>query len=807
MPVKQEQEKEILQERIKTRFAHLYAKRWEEGTGPEKYNALASLVRDKISEKWLFSDEVYRGKSPKKVFYFSMEFLTGRFLMLNLINLGLREIAAEAVAELGIDLAELADYEQDPGLGNGGLGRLAAAFIDSLAALGMAACGMGIRYHYGFFEQKFVNANQEELPDNWLNHGCVWEYRKPELAETVKLGGHVRVKNDDGRMAFVHENYEVLRAIPYDIPVTGYRNDTVNSLRLWSAETDGNDFEYHTFSRGEYAKAFEKKINAESVSQVLYPDDSSYEGKRLRLKQQYFFVSAGLQNIIREYKRAGGDIHALSSKAAIHINDTHPALAVPELMRILMDEEGLGWDEAWEITRNTISYTNHTILPEALEKWPLSLFRELLPRIFLIVEEINTRFCRDFMESHPGKQEKIRPMAIIGDGFVRMANLSVIGSHSVNGVAKLHTEILKRRVMENFSDLYPGKFNNKTNGITHRRWTLLANPRLAELLTAVIGPEWIDQPMEELKRLTAWSQDAAFQERIASVKLGNKQRLAAFIRKKYGIMVDPASIFDIHIKRIHGYKRQLLNILHIMYLYNQAREKTWEMYPRTFIFGGKAAPAYYLAKRTIKLINSVAEVINHDDSIKGRIKVVFLENYNVSLAELAFPAADVSEQISTASKEASGTGNMKFMLNGAVTLGTLDGANIEMREQVGAENFIAFGITAEEVLNYYQYGGYRSWDVYERDPRVKKVCEQLINGFLPEHSEFQGLYDHLLHHNDEFFVLKDFASYADAQQRIEGLYRDREKWAEMCIKNIAGAGIFSCDRTVREYAREIWGSV
>ena len=796
---------EEFKEKIKTRFAHLYAKNLEDGTRAEIYNALASLVRDIISEKWLLSDRIYHEKNPKKIYYFSIEFMPGRFLLLHLINLGKLDTVAQALQELNINLAELADYEQDPGLGNGGLGRLAAAFIDSLAALGLAACGMGIRYRYGFFEQKFVEAGQVELPDNWLLNGCAWEYRRPEAAETIKFGGQVRIENRDGRFVFIQENYEAVRAVPYDLPVTGYRNDTINRLRLWSAETDELDFEYHTFSRGEYAQAFARKIQAESISQVLYPDDTTYEGKRLRLKQQYFLVSAGLQNIIRMYKKAGGAISALPEQIAVHINDTHPALAIPELVRILVDEEGLGWDEAWDITQKTVSYTNHTILPEALEKWPVHLFQELLPRVYMIVEEINNRFCRDLMEQFPGQPEKIRPMAIIGDGFVKMANLAVIGSHSVNGVARLHTEILKSRVMHNFNELYPGKFNNKTNGITHRRWILLANPRLGELITDTIGPQWINQPME-LKRLAAWAKDQVFREKIDAIKLGNKLRLASFIRKKYDVLVDPASIFDIHIKRIHGYKRQLLNILHILHLYNLVREMPHtDLYPRTFIFGGKAAPAYYLAKRVIRLINTVAHKINSDESINGRIKVVFLENYNVSLAELAFPAADVSEQIATASKEASGTGNMKFMMNGAITLGTLDGANIEIREQVGAENFIEFGISAEEVLNYYQFGGYMSWDVYKQDPRVQRVCEQMVNGFLPEHSEFQGLYDHLLHYNDEFFVLRDFASYAEAHRKMEELYKDRKRWTTACINNIAASGIFSCDRTVREYARDIWG--
>lgn len=774
------------------RFAALFGKPWEEGTLSEYYLALAGQVRDKISENWIKTKLQYSQKNEKQAYYFSIEFLPGRFLTQNLINLGYMETVREALAGLGLDLEKIQEQEQDPGLGNGGLGRLAAGFLDSLAALGLPGHGMGIRYRYGFFEQKIVNGSQVELPDNWLKCGNSWEYRRPEEAVVIPYG-------------YEHENYEVVRAVPYDIPIVGYRNDIVNTLRLWSAEPAEAEFEYHTFSCGDYSRAFAQKNLAEAVSQVLYPDDSCYGGQRLRLKQEYFLASASLQSIVRDYKKRNADLRYFPEKVALHINDTHPALVIPELMRILLDEESLSWEEAWTVATSTVSFTNHTILPEASEKWPVELFRGLLPRVYMIVEEINKRFCADIIRQAPDKSAGIiKETAIIWDGFIRMGNLAVIGSNSVNGVARIHTGILKQ-IIPGLVKHFPGKFNNKTNGITQRKWLLAANPRLSEAIDEAIGSAWIKDPTRLLE-LSAFARDAGFRQKITQVKQENKNRLADYIRKKTGIVVDTHSVFDIHIKRIHAYKRQLLNILHIMDLYNRLRENPdMEILPRTFIFGGKAAPAYKLAKETIKLINTVGEVINTDPALQKRIRVVFLENYNVSLAELAFPAADVSEQISTAGKEASGTGNMKFMMNGAVTLGTLDGANVEIREQVGEENFITFGMTAEEVWELSHSQDYCSWNIYQQDPRIRTICEQLINGFLPvDPGEFRGIYDHLLRDNDEYFVLQDFASYARAQRQVDKRYRDRSAWTGMCIQNIAHSGYFSSDRAVREYAAEIW---
>ncbi|MCR4441524.1 MAG: glycogen/starch/alpha-glucan phosphorylase [Peptococcaceae bacterium] len=788
--------------KFKERFLSLYGKDFTQGSPIQHFMTLASMVRDEISRNLHETGQIYGRSREKKMYYFSIEFLPGRFLMTYLHYLGVKETVEKGLAELGISLDIIKDQEQDPGLGNGGLGRLASAFLDSLASLGMPGFGCGIRYRYGLFEQKIVNKEQVELPDNWLQDGCPWEYRRPEEAETVKFGGHVSIHFHNGKPFFIHENYESIRAVPYDIPILGYRNNAANVLRIWSAEAENIDFEFHTFSRGEYARAFADKIYAESISQVLYPDDSTFEGRKLRLKQSYFFVSAGLQSIVRQFKKEKGRMKNFHEKIAVHINDTHPAVAVAELMRILLDEEGMEWDEAWLITTRTISYTNHTLLPEALERWPVDLFRELLPRIYMIVEEINNRLCREVTNKAERPLEILRDVAIIGDGCIKMANLAIVGSHSVNGVARLHTQILKNRVMNSFNELYPGKFNNKTNGITHRRWLLVTNPWLNEFLLETIGTGWLNDP-NELEKLAAFVDEPAAQEGIERVKLRNKERLARFIQEKYGVTVDPHSIFDIHIKRIHMYKRQLLNAFHILDLYNRLREKPdLDIVPRTFIFGGKAAPAYFLAKRVIKLINTMADLINHDQRIKEKIKIVFLENYNVSLAELAFPAADVSEQISTASREASGTGNMKFMMNGAVTIGTMDGANIEIMERVGPDNFIVFGLTAEEVLNYYAFGGYSAWEIYCEDTRVKKICDQLVNGFLP--GGFQAIFDYLFHHNDEFFVLKDFASYVDAQNRLMEKFKDKQNWSRMRLQNIAHSGFFSSDRTISEYAQEIW---
>lgn len=798
-------DKEKFKEAFLEKLQTMHGKSIEEATAMDKYTAIGSLLRDNISKRWVSTNAQYEKKDVKQVYYFSLEFLLGRLLGTNLLNLGIRDICAEALNELGIDLNELEEQEVDAGLGNGGLGRLAACFLDSLASLELPGHGCGIRYKYGLFEQRIIDGYQVELPDNWLKDGNVWEIRKADKAVEVRFGGSIREEVVAGRTVFIHENFEPVLAVPYDTPVIGYRNNTVNSLRLWSAEAAIKDFDFSSFNRGEYMEAVGYKYATEAISQVLYPDDNHYKGRELRLKQQYFFVSAGVQSIVRRYKKSHGALDDFAEKVGIHINDTHPVLAIPELMRILLDEEGLSWDEAWHITTNTISYTNHTILSEALEKWPEDIFKTLLPRIFMIVHEINERFCRELWNKYPGDWERIHQMAIIADGYVKMAHLAIAGSHSVNGVAEIHTEILKKHEMRNFSEFYPFKFNNKTNGITHRRWLLKANPGLSGLITETIGDGWVKHP-SDLAGLLEYAGDPAFQDKIAAVKTQNKAALARLIKEKYDISVDLNSIFDVQVKRLHAYKRQILNILHIMDLYNRLRENPdLDIVPRTFIFGAKAAPSYYLAKSTIKLINTVAGLVNNDKSIKDKLKVVFLENYRVSLAEIIMPASEISEQISTAGKEASGTGNMKFMMNGAITVGTMDGANIEIREEVGDNNIFIFGLNAAEVLNYYQYGGYSSWDVYNNDPRVRTLLDQLVNGFFPvAPEEFRTLRGNLLNNNDEFFVLMDFASYADAHARVDEAFRDRRRWLSMSIHNIAHSSRFSSDRTINEYAAGIW---
>lgn len=789
------------------RLQTLFGENLEEASTTDKYVAFSTLIKDIISKRWYKSNMQYRDSKDKQVYYFSMEFLLGRLLGSNLFNLGLTDLCKQGLKELGIDLAELEAVEADAGLGNGGLGRLAACFLDSMASLQLPGHGNGIRYRHGMFEQKIVDGYQVELPDNWLRDGYVWETRKANRAVTVKFGGSVRLEDQGGRLVAIHENYEPVLAVPYDIPVVGANCNTVNTLRLWSAET--HHFDFSSFSKGDFLKAVEKKYSLEATSQILYPDDNYPEGKLLRLKQQYFFVSAGLQSIVRRYKRTHGatpaDLANIHEKIAVHINDTHPALAVPELMRILMDEEGLGWDEAWNATCKTISYTNHTILPEALEKWPVDLVERLLPRMYMIIHEINERFCAALWERYPGDWDRIRSMAIISDGYVHMAHLAVVGSHSVNGVAEVHSNILKKEVMANFHQYFPHRFNNKTNGVTHRRWLAKANPKLAALITESIGPGWLAHP-SELVNLHRYATDAAFQESVAAVKQANKDRLANYIRAKMDITIDSRSIFDVQVKRIHAYKRQTLNALHILDLYNRLKaDPSLDIEPRTFIFAGKSAAGYYLAKRIIKFINTLAQVINNDPDIGGKIKVVFLENYSVSLAELIIPAADVSEQISTASREASGTGNMKFMMNGAITIGTLDGANIEIRDEVGDDNIIIFGLTADEVLNYYKYGGYNVLDVYNGNTRIKQAVDQLVNGFFPvSRDEFDSIHHSLLRTNDEYFVLKDFADYAMAQEKVNNLYRDQSRWRAMAINNIAFSGRFASDRTISEYAIGIW---
>ena len=785
----------------------MHAKSFEEASAMDKYSALGSLIRDYTAENWIDTNETYLEKNCKQVYYLSIEFLMGRLLTNNLVNLGLKEVCEEVLHDIGISLDELEEIEPDAGLGNGGLGRLAACFLDSMASMGIPGHGCGIRYKYGLFEQKIVNGYQVELPENWLREGNVWEIRKANKAVEVKFGGDVRMEEKaEGGFNFIHENYETVLAVPYDTPIIGYKNGKVNTLRLWSAETPEKDFDLSMYSRGDYLKAVEHKYSIESISQVLYPDDTYSEGRQLRLKQQYFFVSAGLQSIVRRFKYAKHEIEDLDDRIAIHINDTHPAVAVPELMRILIDEEGFEWDEAWRITTNTISYTNHTILSEALEKWPIDMFKALLPRIFMIINEINERFCKELWTKYPGDWDRIASMSIIADGYVKMANLAIVGSHSVNGVAKLHTEILKKQELANFYAYYPYKFNNKTNGITHRRWLLSANPELSELLNDTIGNSWIQHPTDLIK-LKKHQDDAGIQEAIFKIKYNNKIRMSNYVKDKYSIDLDPNSIFDVHVKRLHAYKRQILNTFHIMHLYNQLLENpNMDMVPRTFIFGAKAAPGYYLAKQVIKFINSLAEKINNDKSIKDKIKIVFAENYKVSLAEMIIPAADVSEQISTTTKEASGTGNMKLMMNGAITIATLDGANIEIRDEVGDDNIVIFGLTEKEVFDYYQNGGYNAVDYYKNDSRISLVMERLINGFLPVATgEFMNIYNSILVHNDEFFVLRDFDSYVTAQTKIDQMYRDKSKWQKMSINNIAHSGVFSSDRTIMEYATGIWG--
>ena len=800
-------DKESFKEAYENKYKDLHGEEIEEGNNQQKYEALGRLIRDYVIRLWMKTNKKYNKTGEKQIYYFSMEFLLGRLLGDMLLNLGIIDVCKEALAELNINLEDLEQYEQDQGLGNGGLGRLAACFLDSMASLNIAGHGCGIRYKYGFFEQKIIDGKQVEVSDNWLREGNVWERRKPDKAEIVKFGGEVQIIEDEDRLIIKHINYEPVLAVPYDTPIVGYKNDVANTLRLWSAETVSNEFDYSSFSRGEFLKALEYKNSVEAISQVLYPDDSFYEGKILRLKQQYFFVSAGIQSIIRHFKKHGGKISTFDEKISIHINDTHPTLAIPELMRILLDEEGLGWEEAWRITTNTISYTNHTILAEALEKWPIDMFKKLLPRIYMLIEEINKRYCKELWNKYIGQWDKISRMAIIGDGQIRMATLAVVGSHSVNGVAKLHTEILKKEEMSDLYYLYPNKFNNKTNGITHRRWLLKSNPKLTELLVETIGDSFIKHPTD-LISFEKYVHDKNIQEKLAEIKHLNKIRLADKIYKTKGIVIDPNSIFDVQIKRIHAYKRQTLNCLRIMDLYNQLCENpNLDINPRTFIFAGKAAPAYYLAKSIIELINSIAETINNDKRINKILKVIFLENYSVSLAEDIIPATDLSEQISTTTKEASGTSNMKFMMNGAVTIATLDGANIEIKDEVGENNIIIFGLTARQVLNYMQHGGYSAIDICKKDERLNRVVSDLISGrYCKDKLRFKSIYENLISYNDEFFVLKDFKSYVKAQDKANLLYNNMYKWQEMCGINIAHSGVFSSDRTIKEYATGIWGS-
>lgn len=803
--------KEAFKKSVKDNVKFLYRKTIEEATQEQIFQAVSYSVKDVIIDNWLATQKAYDEQDPKIVYYMSMEFLMGRALGNNLINLCAYGEVKEALEELGFDLNCIEDQEPDPALGNGGLGRLAACFLDSLATLNYAAYGCGIRYHYGMFKQKIQNGYQIEVPDNWLKNGYPFELRRPEYAKEVHFGGYVRVEYDPekGGNKFIHEGYQAVKAIPYDMPITGYDNDVVNTLRIWDAEPIV-DFELDSFDKGDYKKAVEQENLARNIVEVLYPNDNHYAGKELRLKQQYFFVSASLQAAIAKYKKKHDDIHKLYEKVTFQMNDTHPTVAVAELMRILMDEEELGWDEAWEVTRKSVAYTNHTIMSEALEKWPIELFSRLLPRVYQIIEEINRRFILEIQAKYPGNYEKIKKMAIIYDGQVKMAHLAIAAGYSVNGVARLHTEILKNQELKDFYEMMPEKFNNKTNGITQRRFLLHANPLLADWITEHIGPDWITD-LPQLKKLAVYADDEKALQEFMNIKFKNKERLAKYILEHNGVEVDPHSIFDVQVKRLHEYKRQLLNILHVIYLYNQIKmHPEMEFYPRTFIFGAKASAGYATAKKIIKLINSVADVVNNDASINGKIKVVFIENYRVSNAEWIFAAADVSEQISTASKEASGTGNMKFMLNGAPTLGTMDGANVEIVEEVGAENAFIFGLSSDEVINYENNGGYDPNVIYNTDEEIRQVLMQLINGTFSNDTElFRDLYDSLLNTKntdraDRYFILADFRSYADAQKRVEAAYRDEKGWAKKALLNTACSGKFTSDRTIQEYVDDIW---
>lgn len=819
MPIKTSKElafdKKKFKELVNYNVKSLFRKEIEEASRQEVFQAVSYAIKDIIVDNWMQTQKEYEKQDPKMVYYMSMEFLMGRALGNNLINLRAYNQVAEALDEMGFDINVVEDEEPDAALGNGGLGRLAACFLDSLATLGYGAYGCGIRYRYGMFKQKIKDGYQVEVPDNWLEHGNPFELRRPEYTKEIKFGGHVVVRQDEyGNNVFTQEGYQSVKAVPFDVPIVGYGNGIVNTLRIWDAEPV-ECFQLDSFDKGDYQKAVEQENLARNIVEVLYPNDNHYAGKELRLKQQYFFISASVQEAVAKFMRTHDDIHKLPTKVTFQLNDTHPTVAIAELMRILLDEYRLSWDEAWDITTKTCAYTNHTIMSEALEKWPIELFSRLLPRIYQIVEEINRRFIGLIEMKYPREtgitDEKIRKMAIVYDGQVKMAHLAIVAGYSVNGVARLHTEILKNQELKDFYEMFPEKFNNKTNGITQRRFLLHANPLLADWVTEKIGEGWITD-LSQISKIKSAADNKKDRERFMAIKYQNKVRLAKYIKENNGIDVDPNSIFDVQVKRLHEYKRQLLNILHVMYLYNQIKEHPeMDFYPRTFIFGAKAAAGYKNAKLTIKLINSVADVINNDSSINGKIKVVFIENYRVSNAEIIFAASDVSEQISTASKEASGTGNMKFMLNGAITLGTMDGANVEIVEEVGEENAVIFGLSSDEVINYEQHGGYNPMDIFNSDEEIRKVLMQLVNGFYsPDDPErFRTLYNSLLNTQstdkaDRYFILKDFRSYAEAQKRIEEFYRDEERWARAAILNVACSGKFTSDRTIQEYVDDIW---
>ena len=802
--------KEEFKKSIIENVKNQYRRTIDEATPQQIFQAVSYAIKDVIIDDWIATQKQFDETGAKKVYYLSMEFLMGRALGNNIINLGAKKAVKEALEELGFDLNAIEDQEPDPALGNGGLGRLAACFLDSLATLGYPAYGCGIRYHYGMFKQKIKDGYQVEVPDEWLKNGYPFELRRPEYATEVKFGGYVKTEWDGERNHFVQEGYQSVLAVPYDMPIVGYGNNVVNTLRIWDAQPI-DTFSLSAFDKGDYQKAVEQENLAKNLVEVLYPNDNHYAGKELRLKQQYFFISASLQVALKKFKETNDDIHKLPEKIVFQMNDTHPTVAVAELMRLLLDQEGLNWDEAWGITTKCCAYTNHTIMAEALEKWPIELFSRLLPRVYQIVEEINRRFLIEVQNKYPNNYEKVKKMAIIFDGQVKMAHLAIVAGYSVNGVAKLHTEILKNQELKDFYEMMPEKFNNKTNGITQRRFLLHGNPLLADWITEQIGDEWITD-LPHLAKLKVYVDDPKFQQEFMNIKYQNKLRLAKYIKEHNGIDIDPRSIFDVQVKRLHEYKRQLLNILHVMYLYNQLKDNpNMDMVPRTFIFGAKAAAGYQIAKKTIKLINSVADVINNDKSINGKLKVVFIEDYRVSNAELIFAAADVSEQISTASKEASGTGNMKFMLNGALTLGTMDGANVEIVEEVGKENAFIFGLSADEVINYENNGGYNPEEIFNTDQDIRRVLMQLINGYYsPQDPElFRDIYNSLLNTKnsakaDTYFILKDFRSYAEAQRRVEAAYRDENWWARAAMLNTASAGKFSSDRTIEEYVRDIW---
>ncbi len=808
-------DKELFKRSVLYNVKTLYRKNLEEATPQQIFQAVALAMKDQIIDNWMETQKAYEKQDPKMVYYMSMEFLMGRALGNNMINMQAYKTVQEALKELNLDLNVVEDQEPDAALGNGGLGRLAACFMDSLATLGYPAYGCGIRYRYGMFKQEIRDGYQIEVPDDWLKDGNPFELRRPEYAKIVKFGGYVNVRRDEnGRDVFSQEGYQSVRAVPFDLPIVGYGNGIVNTLRIWDAEPI-DCFQLDSFDKGDYQKAVEQTNLARNICEVLYPNDNHYAGKELRLKQQYFFISASVQEAVEKYMRKHDDIRKFYEKVTFQLNDTHPTVAIAELMRVLMDDYYLTWDEAWDVTTKTCAYTNHTIMAEALEKWPIELFSRLLPRVYQIVEEINRRFIMEIENKYnnvPGVnvQDKIRKMAIIYDGQVKMAHLAIVSGYSVNGVARLHTEILKKQELRDFYEMYPERFNNKTNGITQRRFLLHGNPLLADWVTDHVGSEWITD-LPQISRLKVYADDKKAQQEFMNIKYQNKVRLAKYILEHNGVEVDPRSIFDVQVKRLHEYKRQFLNILHIMYLYNELKEHPEkDFYPRTFIFGAKAAAGYRNAKLTIKLINSVADVINNDDSINGKLKVVFIENYNVSNAEIIFAAADVSEQISTASKEASGTGNMKFMLNGAITLGTMDGANVEIVEEVGKENAFIFGLSSDEVINYEQHGGYNPMEIFNNDQDIRKVLMQLINGTYAQDTElFRPLYNSLLNTQstskaDTYFILKDFRSYADAQRKVEIAYKDEDAWAKSAILNVACSGKFTSDRTIQEYVDDIW---